>query len=186
MSTSEAPARRFSMFNRKCDQEVQRKMTEQHEADQQCIAELVKLLNSNNIEIPKSIFEKKNVSVPAAVAKPAEHGLMEDGSFTAMKKTVASIQDFVHKAEINVQYRNLTFWNSVPETKIPTVGSTFRSLLLGSGPKHRVNILNDLSGQIKPNTMTLVMGPPGCGMLYFVVLYFVVSYLLVPVSDCCI
>jgi ABC-type multidrug transport system ATPase subunit len=51
----------------------------------------------------------------------------------------------------------------MPEKKIPTVGLAFRSMIMGSGEKHRVNIINDLTGRILPKRMTLVMGPPGCG-----------------------
>lgn len=52
----------------------------------------------------------------------------------------------------------------VPKTRIPTVGSTFRDLLLcGTGPKQRIDILKNLTGRIATGKMTLVMGPPGCG-----------------------
>lgn len=52
----------------------------------------------------------------------------------------------------------------VPKTKIPTVGSTIRDILLfGQGPKQRVDILKNLTGRIATRKMTLLMGPPGCG-----------------------
>jgi hypothetical protein len=59
----------------------------------------------------------------------------------------------------------LTLLGIVPKTQIPTVGSTVRDLFLfGTGPKQRVDILKNLTGRIATQKMTLVMGPPGCGM----------------------
>ncbi|KAJ1423367.1 P-loop containing nucleoside triphosphate hydrolase protein, partial [Ochromonadaceae sp. CCMP2298] len=63
----------------------------------------------------------------------------------------------------SVQFRDLTYWTSAPEKRIPTVGSTLKKMLLGAGPKHRVDILKGLTGRLQPCTMTLLMGPPGCG-----------------------
>jgi ABC-type multidrug transport system ATPase subunit len=51
----------------------------------------------------------------------------------------------------------------VAKKAIPTVGTALKNFLLGSGPKERVDILKDLTGRIMPKTMTLLMGPPGCG-----------------------
>ncbi|CAM9211888.1 unnamed protein product [Ectocarpus fasciculatus] len=65
--------------------------------------------------------------------------------------------------EVEVQYRDLSFWGMVPKTTIPTVGSTFKHMIFGSGPKHRTDILKGLTGRIRPGKMTLLMGPPGCG-----------------------
>jgi hypothetical protein len=88
---------------------------------------------------------------------------MPDGSLNSLMKSVTSIKEHNQMHEIYVQYRNLTFWNMVANRKIPTVGSTIRNIVFGSGPKRRVDIIKDLTGRILPKTMTLLMGPPGCG-----------------------
>lgn len=54
----------------------------------------------------------------------------------------------------------------VPKTHIPTVGSTIKDLLLcGTSPTQRIDILTNLTGRIAPKKMTLVMGPPGSGII---------------------
>eukprot|EP01034_Spumella_vulgaris_P025935 gene25935-32445_t len=91
---------------------------------------------------------------------------MEDGSLEALTKSIEKHEDHVHRYEIQVQYRNLTFWNMVAKKTISTVGSSVVGMILG-GKKSRVNIINDLTGRILPKRMTLVMGPPGCGKTTF-------------------
>eukprot|EP01034_Spumella_vulgaris_P038880 gene38880-48011_t len=88
---------------------------------------------------------------------------MEDGSLVALTKAVERYAEHEHKHEIQVQYRNLSFWSMVPKKTIVTVGSTF----LGSGKKTRANVINNLTGRILPKQLTLVMGPPGCGKTTF-------------------
>jgi hypothetical protein len=91
------------------------------------------------------------------------HDVMSDGSLDALTRSIELTSDHVHHFEIQVQYRGLTFWNSVPDKTIETVGSAFLSLFGVGGKTHRVNIINDLTGRILPKRMTLVMGPPGSG-----------------------
>ncbi len=90
-------------------------------------------------------------------------GLMEDGSLSALADSIEHQIKHLDFYEIQVQYRNLTFWNLVTSKSISSVASTMRTLFLGGGKKHRVNIINDLTGRILSKTMTLVIGPPGCG-----------------------
>jgi len=105
---------------------------------------------------------KKSLNEKDVTVKAVER-LMADGSIDALTKSLKLIVDHTHQYEIAVQYRNLTFWNDLPKQSIPTVWSSVRSMVLGSGKKHRVNIVNELTGRILPKRMTLVMGPPGCG-----------------------
>ena len=101
------------------------------------------------------------MSIIQTTAAPHQQGsLTEDGGLDALEKTVQANVKHMHGYEISVQYRNLTFWNELPELSIATVGTT----LMGTGSKNnRVNIINDLTGRILPKRMTLVMGPPGSG-----------------------
>ncbi|KAK3229047.1 hypothetical protein Dsin_000928 [Dipteronia sinensis] len=46
--------------------------------------------------------------------------------------------------------------------KLPTV-EVFRKLSSSKSHEAKINIINDVSGIIKPGRMTLLLGPPGCG-----------------------
>jgi ABC-type multidrug transport system ATPase subunit len=67
----------------------------------------------------------------------------------------------MHYHPVSIVYQDLTLFTMVPEKTISTVGSTLKSLVCGSGPKHRVDIVKNISGRIQRGKLTLVMGPPG-------------------------
>jgi hypothetical protein len=151
-----------AMFNAHANRRVYQQLTQQIEQDRNYISELEQLLRQHGIEVPEVV---RNV-LTGASGQPRDLAdrLMADGSLSSLAKSMQSIKDHNHAHEIYVQYRNLTLWNMVPERSIPTVGSTVRNLFLGSGRKRRVDVIKDLNGRILPKTMTLLMGPPGCGM----------------------
>jgi hypothetical protein len=155
----------FSVFNAKANRKIHQEFVIQQEHYRTYISELENLLNEKGIEIPADIHEHKSHAEASKTLGRGRKvsGLMEDGSFSALSKAVERTAEHAHRYEIHVQYRNLTFWNMLAKKKIPTVGSSFLSMIMGSGKKHRVNIINDLTGRILPKRMTLVMGPPGCG-----------------------
>lgn len=152
----------FSVFNVQTNRRIYKEFIDQHERDQAYIAELERLLKDLNVEIPQKVIKTK-LAVGHAPSEGAESGLMKDGSLAALAKSIDRIKEHTHTYEINVQYKNLTFWNALPPKTIPTVGSALRSMVFGSGPKQRVDIFKDLTGRILPQKMTLLMGPPGCG-----------------------
>lgn len=153
----------FSVFNVQTNRRIYKEFIDQHERDQAYIAELERLLKDLNVEIPEKVVQAKRV-VRQISANSSESGLMKDGSLAALARSIERIKGHTHTYEINVQYKNLSFWNALPEKTIPTVGSTLRSLVFGSGPTKRVDVFKDLTGRILPQKMTLLMGPPGCGM----------------------
>ena len=158
MNTSDTKKTSFSAFNAKANRRIYQEFTNHIETDKAYIAELEKILQDNGIEIPHHVVPQQIV-----VRRENEDRIMHDGTLNSLMKSMTSIKDHNQMHEIQVQYRNLSFWNVVPESKIATVGSTLRKCFLGSGPKRRVDILKDLNGRILPKTMTLLMGPPGCG-----------------------
>ena len=163
---SEQSNAKTSVFNIKANRKIQREFVAQHEKDRAYIAELENLLREKNIDLPDVISDmKKHLDEKETTVKHVA-GLMADGSLDALAKSVDLITQHTHHYEIQVQYRNLTFWNNLPKKEIPTVWSSVRKMLVGGGKKHRVNIINDLTGRILPKRMTLVMGPPGCGTLH--------------------
>lgn len=152
----------FSVFNVKANRRVYKEFIDQHERDRAYIKELERLLNENHVPIPEVVHEiKKRLTHKKTVDRV--DGIMTDGSLSSLAKSIERVTNLTNRYEINVQFRNLTFWNEMPKKSIPTVGSSFKSMLCGSGKKHRVDIIKDLTGRILPRTMTLVMGPPGCG-----------------------
>lgn len=153
----------------KANKKIHKTLIEQHKRDAAYIAVLESILKEKEIEIPQLTDEvKKEVH---GRDRALTDGLMPDGSLTALSKAIERSREHADQYEINVQYRNLSFWSEVPKKSIPTVGSTFRSMFTGGGKKQRVDIIKDLTGKILPKRMTLVMGPPGCGGLFKVVLF---------------
>ena len=154
---------KMTVFNVKANRKIQKEFIAQHEKDRAYIAELEKLLTEKGVELPEIVQDMKKHLNEKEATVHAVGRLMMDGSLDALMKSVRLVQDHTRNYEIVVQYRNLTFWNNLPKQAIPTVWSSVRKMFLGSGEKHRVNIINDLTGRILPKRMTLVMGPPGCG-----------------------
>lgn len=152
----------FSVFNLKANRRVFNDFINQHQRDRYYITQLENLLHSNGIDIPEEMSVLSRIEQTAAPGN-ASNSVMEDGSLSSLAKSISLIKEQLHTHEIYTQFRGVHFWNMVPETKIPTVGSTLSNMFFGSGQKHRVDILKDLTGRILPNRMTLVMGPPGCG-----------------------
>jgi hypothetical protein len=151
----------FSLFNVQANRKIYNEFVTQHERDRHYIEQLQSLLREHGIDFPEVATPRRK---PELVGRQESNGLLADASLAALEKVLSRVKDHGFHFEIKVQYRNLTFWNTVPEARIPTVGSTIRSILTcGAGPKRRVNILNDLTGRILPGQMTLLMGPPGCG-----------------------
>jgi hypothetical protein len=159
----------FKVFNVKANKKIHQEFVSQQAQYRTYIAELENILREKNIEIPEFVHGfKKQIEQNLATRGRKASGLMSDGSLAALTKSVEKFEEHAHRYEIQVQYRNLTFWSMVAPNKIPTVGSQFLSMFLGSGKKHRVNIINDLTGRILPKRMTLVMGPPGCGECFII------------------
>lgn len=64
---------------------------------------------------------------------------------------------------VTIDFKDLSLWTMAPKENIQTVGTAILQLFMGSGPKHRVDILKGLTGRISPYKMTLLLGPPGAG-----------------------
>jgi hypothetical protein len=156
----------FTMFNAKANKKLHQEFINQQEHYREYVADLEKFIHESGLEIPEFVHEFKKKADDGGLTKGRDRrvsGLMEDGSLESLTKAVGKHDDHVHRYEIHVQYRNMTFWNMIPEKTIPTVGSVLLSMVGVGGKKRRVDIVKDLTGRILPKRMTLVMGPPGCG-----------------------
>lgn len=170
------PGESFSVFNVQTNRKLYKELVGQIDRDKVYITELEKIIHSHGIEVPKEIMDAL-----ASAHKPHHlptARIMEDGSLNALAESLNMIQDHNKMHEVNIQYRNLTFWSTVPKKSIPTVGSAIKKIFFGSGPKQRVNVIKDLTGRIMPKTMTLLMGPPGCGSYLYLYLLFHFCYVL--------
>ena len=150
---------RFSSFNLRANRRLYQELVARTVQDDLYIAALEDILRQHNIELPQKPSEIAISGQPG----PAVESLMPDGSLGSLEKVVSQLHQYHNKLPLHVQFRNLSFWGMAPLGEIPTVGSTFRRLLCGSGPKQRLDILKDITGRIPYGKMTLVMGPPGCG-----------------------
>ena len=154
----------FNVFNMHATRKIYKDFASQIERDRAYIAELERMLGEAGIEIAPEVQAKLD---PPQQQKKLQVGrLMPDGSLTALQKSLQSIKEQYKTHEVSVQFRDLTYWNMVPQRVIPTVGTALKNFIFGSGPKQRVDIIKNLTGRIMPKTMTLLMGPPGCGKMF--------------------
>ena len=160
MSSAESNKTGFSLFNANANRKIQSELNKQHERDRNYITDLEMFVMENGLQVPDELKKKRGERKNSVDHK---EGLMQDGSLDSLAKNFERLKPHTMNYEINVQYRNLPFWNDMPKKSIPTVGSSLKGLFLGSGKTERVDIIKDLFGRILPGRMTLVMGPPGCG-----------------------
>jgi len=82
-------------------------------------------------------------------------GIMKDATAAQLHEIFEKVEALHRKFRITVTFQNFGIWTRAAKQEIPTVGNSFRKLLIGSGPKHRVDILSGLTGQIKPGVLIL-------------------------------
>ena len=158
----------FSSFNVRANRRTFNDLTRKHHEDQRRIQLLLALLKEHNISPPDFSANEKNADhiEEEPLLRDRLPSLL-DGSAESMTTMMEHFKNLVKIYKVTIQYRDLNFWTMAPEPTIPTVGSTVRAILLGTGPKKRADILKGLTGQLKPGRMTLVMGPPGSGKTTF-------------------
>ncbi len=166
-TNSDAVAVPFSAFNVRANRKIFNDLAAQHKQDMEKIKLLENLLKSNNIDIPEYISAADDEAEAEQLLSRKRVASLVDGSAASMHQWMEKVKDVVKIYQVTVTYRDLNYWTMTPEAKIPTVGSTIREILMGTGPKHRVDILKGMTGMIRPGKMTLVMGPPGAGKTVF-------------------
>lgn len=171
----------FSAFNMRANRKIFFDLNEKHQRVLQLhlahIEQLTKLLKDNNINVPEAptldTLELASLSSATDEKSPLLRDefmrlpLLRDGSAKSMTELIGRAKEHIKIYRVTVIYRDLNFWTMAPERTIPTVGSTVRRIFFGTGPKNRVDIIRGVTGMIRPGTMTLVMGPPGCGKSTF-------------------
>ena len=175
----------FSSFNMRANRKIFFDLNERHQHEVQNHLEhiklLTKLLKENNIAVPDAPKHDASVCASETAALLTSIGteddgdkntaiqlpILKDGSARSIIELINRAKEHIKIYRVTVLYRDLNFWTMAPERKIPTVGSTVHDMVLGAGPKKRVDIIKGVTGMIRPGQMTLVMGPPGCGKSTF-------------------
>ena len=92
--------------------------------------------------------------------------LMKDASRSEIMSYLYHRREMQGKLlKVSIAFRNLSVWTMAStKPKISTVASAFQEMMCGSKEiKERFDVLKSASGMLKPHTMTLLLGPPGCG-----------------------
>lgn len=161
----------FSLFNVQYNRKIQQSLLSQIEKDKHYIEELEKLLNAHEIVIPNDIIDdfkhpissspKTNANDEKFVILKSDYGI--DGSLDSLQKHLKLVQTYIRRFPLYVQFKDLSYWNLIPDKQIVTVGTAVKEIFFGSGKKHRFNVLHELTGRIAPAKITLLMGPPSSG-----------------------
>jgi hypothetical protein len=117
----------FSVFNSKANQKIfnefvakQKKDREFIEQLQQQNEELKALLMHHHISIPETISQidlmsPRQTEQMTLKAKHKSEFVMDDGSVSSATEVMKKIQQFMASHKVQVQFKNLTFWNMVPQ-----------------------------------------------------------------------
>jgi hypothetical protein len=171
----------FALFNFRTNKQIYEKFLSQNDKNSKYIEELEKLLEQYNIIIPNEIIEKYKGNDTQDIKKNSDGTILSSSVSSSSKKLLLlqdtkestltsflkNIQKHRQTFKIQIEYKDLSYWNLIPKKNITTVGSIFKNILCGSEPKHNFFILKNLTGRIAPNKLTLLMGPPGCGKTSF-------------------
>lgn len=69
-----------------------------------------------------------------------------DGSDDSLKTLLLHLQQLQHTYHVQICFRDLNYWIDVGEDHIPTIATSLKAMVVGSGLKHRVDILKNLTG----------------------------------------
>jgi len=127
------------------------------------IAKLEASLKENNMELP--LPEPPKEKLPSE--PPADRNVLKDASEEQLGLLLAQQKKLVRDFDITIEFENLSFKVEVPlKQSFPSVSTVLRSIICfwtNCAPKEEIRILSNLTGQISPRKMTLLIGPPGSG-----------------------
>ena len=87
-----------------------------------------------------------------------------------MREIMEHLAPLTSDFTLSLRYSDLSVWMTVPEAYISTVWTSFRDTFLRCfcpAKKSRFNLIQNITGNIRAGTMTLVVGPPGSGKSTF-------------------
>lgn len=129
---------KFNIFTLRANHRVYKEIIDKRNSDRQYIEALEALLREHNVELPEV-----HSNVPSV---PKNHMGPLDGSPEALNALLMKVKDLQHIYHVQICFKNLGYWTMSPKPYIPTVGTTIRNMIIGHGPKERVDILKGLTG----------------------------------------
>ena len=150
-----------AVFCIRAQRQVEQSLTNKCRSNEEYITELEALLKEHNISLPQ-----RKVLIQHAKNDPAILGrLLKEGKVEEYQALLDEIKKYFRTFRTYIGYRDLGIWTMLPKAEIPTVGGALYHCFCGKGALNRVDILKGLSGRIVPGKLTLLLGPPGSGLL---------------------
>jgi hypothetical protein len=123
----------------------QEMMAKRHR-DRHHIKKLEDLLSKYEIELPP--LEEMREHVKHVKEQARTIGLLEGNTNDDALNTILNQYKALRGRfyQVQIVFKELNYWTMAPKPIIPTVGTTLRRMIVGSGKKHHVDILKGLTG----------------------------------------
>ena len=128
---------KFNIFTLRANQRIYQEIIAKRNYDKHYIEALEALLQENSIELP--VIERNLPSQLKAISD-------FDGSHGALKALLMKVRSLQQIHQVQICFKDLGYWTKSHKPHIPTVGTTIRDMIIGHGPKERVDILKGLTG----------------------------------------
>jgi hypothetical protein len=124
----------------------QEMMAKRHR-DRHHIKKLEDLLSESHIELPP--LEELEKEQPRKIQSVV--GLLEGNTSDNALNNILNHQKSLRGRfyQVQIVFKELNYWTMAPKSIIPTVGTTLRRMILGSGTKHKHDILKGLTGDFR-------------------------------------
>lgn len=119
--------------------------------DRHHIKKLEDLLSKYEIDLPALEEVRKLEREQARTIGLLEGNTNDNALNTILHQNKALRGSFY---QVQIVFKELNYWTMAPKPIIPTVGTTLRRMIVGSGKKHHVDILKGLTGNFRLNICT--------------------------------
>jgi ABC-type multidrug transport system fused ATPase/permease subunit len=92
--------------------------------------------------------------------------IIESTDDDAIRKVIQPLSEHQNDRSLHIRFQDLNLWTSVASSRIETVWTEFIGMFT-CVPKHRYDILKNLSGTLAYGKLTLLLGPPESGKSSF-------------------
>eukprot|EP01038_Epipyxis_sp_PR26KG_P010860 gene10860-14577_t len=162
---SKQTSAQVSLFTINSNREIVADLISRLSKNKAYIEELEMILKEHNIRLPDSDSALNDSQLKQN--EKSGIGIMKEGNEQEMLAVLAKVKALHRRFYVTIKFNNLGYYTMASKQVIPTVGSELQTFVCGAGPKHRVDILKGITGQIQPKRLTLLLGPPGSGKSSF-------------------